>query len=51
MDKETKQDQPASPTPPPQRPVLPAVPEIGGKTGPEPTRYGDWEHNGRCIDF
>jgi hypothetical protein len=19
--------------------------------GPEPTRYGDWERNGRCIDF
>ena len=18
---------------------------------PDPTRYGDWEHNGRCIDF
>ncbi|SFF55042.1 Protein of unknown function [Fontimonas thermophila] len=28
------------------------VPEIGGRTdGPEPTRYGDWEKNGRCIDF
>ena len=25
--------------------------EIGGPKGPEPTRYGDWEHNGRCIDF
>ncbi len=25
--------------------------EIGGRTGPEPTRYGDWEKNGRCIDF
>ncbi|MGH8506735.1 MAG: DUF1674 domain-containing protein [Stenotrophobium sp.] len=26
--------------------------EIGGrKDGPEPTRYGDWEKNGRCIDF
>lgn len=26
--------------------------EIGGrKHGPEPTRYGDWEKNGRCIDF
>lgn len=30
----------------------PPVPEIGGRTdGPEPTRYGDWEKNGRCIDF
>ena len=25
--------------------------EIGGPSGPEPTRYGDWEKNGRCIDF
>lgn len=26
-------------------------PESGGRPGPEPTRYGDWEKNGRCIDF
>jgi hypothetical protein len=25
--------------------------EIGGREGPEPTRYGDWEKAGRCIDF
>jgi hypothetical protein len=25
--------------------------EIGGPVGPEPTRYGDWEQRGRCIDF
>jgi shikimate dehydrogenase len=25
--------------------------EIGGPSGPEPTRYGDWERKGRCIDF
>ncbi|MCC5811969.1 MAG: DUF1674 domain-containing protein [Ectothiorhodospiraceae bacterium] len=25
--------------------------EIGGQEGPEPTRYGDWEKNGRCTDF
>lgn len=25
--------------------------EIGGVKGPEPTRYGDWEKNGRCSDF
>ncbi len=25
--------------------------EIGGPEGPEPTRYGDWERNGRCHDF
>jgi len=25
--------------------------EVGGREGPEPTRYGDWELRGRCIDF
>ena len=25
--------------------------EVGGPEGPDPTRYGDWERNGRCIDF
>lgn len=25
--------------------------ETGGPTGPDPTRYGDWERAGRCIDF
>jgi hypothetical protein len=25
--------------------------EIGGPEGPEPTRFGDWEKKGRCIDF
>ena len=28
-----------------------APPELGGPSGPEPTRYGDWEKDGRCIDF
>lgn len=28
------------------------IPEIGGrKNGMDPTRYGDWEKDGRCIDF
>jgi hypothetical protein len=27
------------------------VREIGGPPGAEPTRFGDWEKNGRCIDF
>jgi hypothetical protein len=36
----------------PEHPVAePAPKEIGGPKGPEPTRYGDWELNGRCIDF
>jgi len=25
--------------------------EYGGPKGRDPTRYGDWEKNGRCIDF
>lgn len=25
--------------------------EVGGRDGLDPTRYGDWEKNGRCIDF
>jgi len=25
--------------------------EIGGRDGLDPTRYGDWEKAGRCIDF
>ncbi|MEM9145490.1 MAG: DUF1674 domain-containing protein [Pseudomonadota bacterium] len=25
--------------------------EVGGREGPEPTRFGDWEKNGLAIDF
>ncbi|NVJ98947.1 MAG: DUF1674 domain-containing protein [Alphaproteobacteria bacterium] len=25
--------------------------EVGGRKGPEPTRYGDWEKNGIISDF
>jgi len=25
--------------------------ELGGPSGPEPTRYGDWERKGICVDF
>lgn len=25
--------------------------EVGGQKGPEPTRYGDWEKDGRVSDF
>ena len=36
----------------PKAAALPKMPrEIGGPKGPEPTRYGDWEIGGRCIDF
>ena len=37
--------------PPAGPPPAATMREIGGPTGPEPTRYGDWEKNGRCIDF
>jgi hypothetical protein len=52
--------EPSSPNNEAGRPAAPepAVPppaprprEIGGPKGPEPTRYGDWEYNGRCTDF
>jgi hypothetical protein len=41
------------PESPPAKPVLPPVlpGEIGGPKGLEPTRYGDWERNGRVSDF
>jgi hypothetical protein len=39
-------------TPTTQKPEAPRLPkEIGGPKGLEPTRYGDWEKNGRCSDF
>lgn len=25
--------------------------EVGGRGGADPARYGDWEINGRAIDF
>jgi hypothetical protein len=38
-----KPEQASGPAPQPK--------EIGGREGPEPVRFGDWEKNGRCIDF
>lgn len=29
----------------------PAPPELGGRNGPEPVRYGDWERKGIAYDF
>jgi hypothetical protein len=43
---------PAEPVPEAlDKPRKKPVPEIGGPAGPEPTRYGDWERGGRCVDF
>ena len=51
MSKDTEKASPESsgsimPLAPKERPK-----EIGGPKGPEPTRYGDWERNGRVSDF
>ena len=50
-----KPDSAIKPPPAAEAKPLPAAParkpEIGGPKGPEPTRYGDWEKGGRCIDF
>lgn len=50
------EEKPTVPTVPAPAPAeaakaKPAPKEIGGPTGPEPTRYGDWERNGRVSDF
>ncbi|WP_225763536.1 DUF1674 domain-containing protein [Stenotrophomonas sp. Marseille-Q4652] len=37
--------------PAPERVEQPEQKEIGGRGGLDPVRYGDWEKNGRCIDF
>ena len=34
-----------------QNNVNPVTGEVSGPTGPEPTRFGDWERKGRCSDF
>lgn len=31
--------------------ALDLPPELGGRNGPEPVRYGDWEKKGLAIDF
>jgi hypothetical protein len=43
---------PPAPAAPPPDAAPPPPKEIGGRAdGTEPTRYGDWEKQGRCIDF
>jgi len=31
--------------------TMPLPAEIGGRDGPEPVRYGDWERKGIAVDF
>lgn len=47
MSKPDKKDQPAPLPLPQQNPPK----EIGGRDGPDPVRYGDWEVGGKCVDF
>jgi hypothetical protein len=36
----------------PPEPGAPSLPDAAGpRPALDPTRYGDWEKNGRCIDF
>ncbi len=48
---ERKNPVPGEEDPKPAEPASAPVAEIGGRKGPDPTRFGDWEKNGRCIDF
>ena len=43
----SRRPRPAAPPPPP--PACP--PELGGRDGPEPVRFGDWERRGIAVDF
>jgi hypothetical protein len=50
--KPTTTDQPKPEPPKPAPTEKPKkVEEIGGPPGPEPTRYGDWQFNGKVTDF
>jgi hypothetical protein len=31
--------------------ALELPPELGGRDGPEPVRFGDWERKGLAVDF
>jgi hypothetical protein len=44
-------DAQSRPEPAPDAALIGKSVESGGPKGPEPTRFGDWERNGRCIDF
>jgi hypothetical protein len=54
---EVATDPPGAADQSPERPATAGVPaakprrEVGGPKGPDPTRFGDWERGGRCIDF
>lgn len=45
-DKPPPGDEKSPPPPPP-----PTEKEVGGRGGPDPVRYGDWEKGGIAVDF
>lgn len=47
MSDEPTRPEPETPPPPAPEPQK----EIGGRNGPEPVRYGDWEKGGIAVDF
>ena len=55
MSETSSQTEPAPAAAPAEQPAVPARPAQGEarpeRPAPDPTRYGDWEKNGRCIDF
>ncbi len=51
QEKQPRPDPSQTVEPTPQPAVQKPPREIGGRDGPEPTRFGDWEKAGRCIDF
>lgn len=52
MSDEREQAKPESESKTPKaQPTAGKARELGGPKGPEPTRFGDWERAGRCIDF
>jgi hypothetical protein len=48
---EAQEQAPAAPGTVSPHAHAPRVDEVGGRGGLDPVRYGDWEKNGRCIDF
>jgi hypothetical protein len=44
-----KEKKPKPEVKPEEKPPQPK--EIGGRGGPDPARYGDWEIGGKCVDF
>lgn len=52
MPDDKKPERPIAPPAEPKAPkATPPAPEYGGRDGPDPVRYGDWEKGGIAVDF